>query len=257
MSKPFSSMYADAYDGLYEDKDYVAECDLIERIFKIYGEQQVQSVLDLGCGCGNHAIPLAQRGYKVVGVDNSPDMLTHAQRKVAKLVEDSSIEFKEGDLRHLDLDQRFDATLMMFAVLGYQTENSDVLSALKSARHHLHPGGLLICDFWYGPAVLHLRPSRKVKVISTPEGRTLRVASGELDIVRHVCTVHYRLWQLKGDRLVAENEETHQIRFFFPLELELFLESSGFVPVRLGAFPDIDHDPDETTWNVLLVARAV
>jgi SAM-dependent methyltransferase len=188
-------MYADAYDGLYEDKDYVAECHLIEQIFESYGDGRVQDVLDLGCGSGNHAIPLAQRGYKVVGVDSSPDMLTQARRKAGEIVDDIQIELQEGDLRYLDLDQRFDATLMMFTVLGYQTENRDVVSALKSARHHLHSGGLLICDFWYGPAVLHLRPSQKVKVISTPEGRTLRVASGELDIVRHVCTVHYRLWQ--------------------------------------------------------------
>ena len=257
MSKPFSSMYADVYDGLYGDKDYLAECDLIEHIFSEYGEGEVQNVLDLGCGSGSHAIPLAQRGYRVVGIDSSPDMLKHARRKAAELADDIEVEFQEGDIRHLELDQRFDATVMMFAVLGYQPENGDVLSTLHSARQHLHSGGLLICDFWYGPAVLHLRPSPKVKVISTPEGRTLRVASGELDIVRHLCAVQYRLWQLKGDRLVAETEETHQVRFFFPLELELFLESSGFVPVRLGAFPDIDHDPDETIWNVLLVARAV
>jgi hypothetical protein len=41
------------------------------------------------------------------------------------------------------------------------------------------------------------------------------------------------------------------------MELDLFLRSSGFCLVRLGAFPSIERDPDETTWNVLGVARAV
>jgi SAM-dependent methyltransferase len=148
-------MYADAYDGLYEDKDYVAECHLIEQIFESYGDGRVQDVLDLGCGSGNHAIPLAQRGYKVVGVDSSPDMLTQARRKAGEIVDDIQIELQEGDLRYLDLDQRFDATLMMFTVLGYQTENRDVVSALKSARHHLHSGGLLIIP--EGEGNLHSR----------------------------------------------------------------------------------------------------
>ena len=62
---------------------------------------------------------------------------------------------------------------------------------------------------------------------------------------------------LKRNRLVGETEEKHLMRFFFPLELNLFLECSGFAPVRLGAFPDFDRDPDETTWNVLCVARAL
>jgi SAM-dependent methyltransferase len=239
MSKLFGSTYANVYDSLYQDKDYVTECDLIEQVFEIYGEGNVQNVLDLGCGSGNHAIPLGQRGYRVVGVDSSPAMLKQARRKKTELADHITVEFRQGDLRSLELGQRFDATLMMFAVLGYQAENGEVLSALQSARNHLHPKGILICDFWYGPAVLNLGPSQRVKAISIPKGKTLRVASAKLDIRRHVC------------------EETHHVRFFFPLELELFLEASGFIPLRLTAFPEIERKPDETTWNVLQVARAV
>ncbi len=47
------------------------------------------------------------------------------------------------------------------------------------------------------------------------------------------------------------------MRFFFPLELNFFLESAGFTSIRFGTFPEFDKDPDETTWNVLAVARAV
>ena len=47
------------------------------------------------------------------------------------------------------------------------------------------------------------------------------------------------------------------MRFFFPLELNCFLESAGFTSIRFGTFPEFDKDPDETTWNMLAVARAV
>lgn len=56
---------------------------------------------------------------------------------------------------------------------------------------------------------------------------------------------------------MAETKECHSVRYFFPLELALFLECSGFAPIQLGAFPEFDRSPDETTWNVLGVARAV
>ena len=256
MNNVFGPIYADAYDLFYHDKDYVAECDLIECIFQIYGDGPIRSVLDLGCGTGNHAIPLAQRGYEVVGVDRSESMLAHAQSKAASFSSGSSVAFHQGDIRSVDLQCRFDAALMMFAVLGYQLENTDVLSALRTAHRHLHPGGLLIFDVWYGPAVLHQRPSQRIKVIPTPEGKILRVASGELDIRRHICTVHFHMWRLEGERLLAETEEGHSMRYFFPRELDLFLECSGFAPIRLGAFREFDQDPDETTWNVLSVARA-
>lgn len=257
MSKVFGPSYADAYDLLYRDKDYAAECDLIERIFEIYGDGSIRSVLDLGCGTGNHALPLAQRRYEVVGVDRSESMLAHARAKADSLSGSSSVAFHQGDLRSVDLKRHFDAALMMFAVLGYQLGNADVLCALRNARQHLHPGGLFIFDVWYGPAVLHLRPCQRAKVIATPEGQILRVASGELDIRRHVCTVHFHVWRLQGDQLVGETEESHSVRYFFPLELEFFLERAGFATIRLGAFPEFDRDPDETTWNVLGVARTV
>ena len=257
MNNIFDSGYADAYDLLYSEKDYVAECELIEKLFKTFNDAPIRHVLDLGCGTGNHAIPLTQRGYDVTGIDSSESMLDNAQRKALELLGKSDIAFLLGDVRSIDLQRHFDAALMMFAVLGYQLDNTDVLSALRTTRNHLRPGGLLIFDVWYGPAVLHQRPSQRIKVIPTQEGEILRVASGELDIQRHVCTVHYHVCRSEGKRLVAHTEESHSIRYFFPRELDLFLECSGFTPVRLQAFPGFDRDPDETTWNVLGVARAV
>jgi len=257
MNKTFSPIYADVYDVLYRNKNYTAECDLIECIFQTYSDGSIHSVLDLGCGTGNHAILLAQRGYKVVGVDRSESMLTYAREKAAKLSNSSSVTFHQGDIRSIDLQRHFDAALMMFAVLSYQLENADVLSALRTTRRHLRPGGLLIFDVWYGPAVLHQRPSQRIKVMPTSEGQVLRVSSGELDVCHHICTVHFHVWRIVGNRLVAETRENHKVRYFFPLELEFYLECSGFALIRLGAFPEFGRDPDETTWNVLGVARAV
>jgi SAM-dependent methyltransferase len=254
VSTVFGAAYADAYNSLYDDKDYDSECALIESLFQRYARTPVSSVLDLGCGTGNHSFRLASRGYTVVGVDRSASMLAVAERKLSEQPHSDKLHFKQGDIRNVDLGRRFDSVLVMFAVLGYQLENSDVLSTLKAARQHLSPGGLLIFDVWYGPAVLTQRPSEKIKMIPTKNGRILRLSSGALDTSQHCCEVQFHLWRLEGQRLVAETEETHRMRYFFPLELDLFLERSGFSLVRLGAFPDFDKRPDETTWNVLAVA---
>lgn len=257
MSQPFGAVYADSYDLIYRDKDYAAESTLIESIFRKYNNT-VRSVLDLGCGTGNHAFPLAQRGYEVIGVDRSTDMLDRAQRKLMNAGLDGKLIFQQADIGAVNLERTFDVALMMFAVLGYQLDNSEVLSALKAARRHLCVGGLFIFDVWYGPAVLHQRPSQRFKVFPGEEGeQILRATSGELDINRQLCNVYYHVWRLKEGRLTGETEETHSVRYFFPLELNLLLECTGFAPIRSGAFPDFDKESDETTWNVLVVARAV
>lgn len=256
MNEVFSRNYSDTYDLIYGEKDYEGECRLAERLFQLYGDHPVRNVLDLGCGTGGHAHLLAQRGYRVVGVDRSKAMLAHAEKK-ASAFGDERLQFRQGDIRSVELEERFDAVLMMFAVLGYQAANEDVLSALKTARRHLLIGGLLLFDVWYGPAVLYERPGERVKVTKTGAGQILRAAHGELDTRRHLCHVRYRVWRLEAGRSTVHTEELHTMRYFFPLELEFFLQCAGFTMLRMGAFPEFDRDPDETTWNIMCAAKAI
>ncbi len=253
----FGKTYADQYDLLYTDKDYEAECDLIETIFQRYAQGTTETVLDLGCGTGNHAIPLAKRGYKVTGVDQSSEMLAHAHQK---LVTDrvpiiNPPTFLQSDLRNLELNQQFDAVLMMFAVLGYQLTNDDVLTALNTVRRHLKPGGLFICDLWYGPAVLTIRPGDRVKVIPTANGQLIRSASSALDIYNHICEVTFHVWRIKGQQIVSEIREAHKMRYFFTQELALFLGQSGLKMLGISSFDDIEKAPTEDTWNILVTSH--
>ena len=253
MTGAFGEVYAGAYDLLYADKDYAAEVDVVEQAFQSYGLGAIRRVLDLGCGTGRHAAVLVERGYEVVGVDRSAGMLEHARARVPEA------RFVLGDLTSVNLGETFDAVLLLFAVLGYQTGNADVQAALDAARRHLHPSGLLLFDVWYGPAVLSERPAERVRVINRTDHQeqVIRVASPELDTRFQACTVRYHLWRLGAGRVLEQTSEHHRVRFFFPLELELFLGHAGFELIRLGGFPDIDREATTSTWNVAVVARAV
>jgi len=250
----FGDAYADAYDALYRDKDYDAECDVLERAFAERAEGPVRRVLDLGCGTGGHALRLARRGYAVVGVDRSAPMLARARARVAA-EPGPEATFREGDLRNLPEalgpdEPPFDAAVVLFAVLGYLVTTADLRTALAGIRRSLRTGGLLVFDGWYGPAVLADPPGERLRVLDVGEGRTvLRAASGRLDPLRHRCTVSYRLWTLDGDRVAGRAEERHEMRFFFPLELEALLTEAGFAAPAVGAFPDLDRPPDAASWN--------
>jgi SAM-dependent methyltransferase len=247
----FGAAYAGLYDAMYAEKDYGRECDLIERSFATHGEG-VRTVLDLGCGTGNHALRLAARGYAVTGVDLSSEMLRRAREKADAAGAD--VCFIAGDVRHVDATGPYDAALMMFAVLGYQHENADIRAAFSNTRRLLRPGGLFIFDAWYGPGVLADRPAPRTRIIDTAEGEVERTASVDLDTRRHLCTVRYALTARSGG---APTYETHVVRYFFPMELEMYLEASGFRLLRLGDFGDPEREPGDRAWNALVVAQAV
>jgi SAM-dependent methyltransferase len=240
---------------MYAEKDYETECDLIESIFSNFGVGSIERVLDLGCGTGNHAIPLGRRGFDVTGVDRSESMLGLARTKAAAAGVD--ITFARSAIQDLDLDATFDAGLLMFAVLGYQLENDDVIRSLDAIRRHLREGALLLFDVWYGPAVLMQRPSPRFSTVESGDQTILKASSGVLSTDLNRCTVEIQVWRLEGGRLAENTVEAHDVRYFFVPELEQFMEGSGFKLARVGAFPDFDRDPDPTTWNVMGVARAV
>jgi SAM-dependent methyltransferase len=246
----FGGTYASAYDAMYESKDYERECDLVEQAFERFAAGPVHSILDLGCGTGGHALPLAGRGHEVVGVDRSAEMIARAKAKAADA--GVSVDFREGDAQDLDLGRSFDAVIVMFAVIGYQLTNDEVRALLATARRHLEPGGVLVFDTWHGPGVIASPPGSGERDLETPGGPMKRIVTGELDVRRHRCTVNYRLIPADG----PEERETHVMRFFFPLELELLCQLEGFEMVSITPFGSLDGDVSRDTWNATVVASA-
>src|SRR5215813_7646967 len=112
VTEVFGRDYAGVYDAIYRKKDYQGEVDLIERILRRHGLDGHRRVLDLGCGTGGHAVPLARRGHAVLGVDRSSAMLEVAREKVAAELPECTVTFCRGDIRQLDLGQRFEVVLM-------------------------------------------------------------------------------------------------------------------------------------------------
>jgi SAM-dependent methyltransferase len=242
----FSAQY---YDLLYRDKNYEAEADFLAKIFSLYGKPK--SVLEVGCGTGNYTQILSRRGYKVTGVDVSENMLNVAKKK-------SDCDFVLGDICDVSLNKKFDACIAMFAVLGYLVENSKIAQALRNIQSHLKPNGLFVFDVWNGLAVMHILPEERVKEIENDEVKIVRFASPKLKASDHVCEVDYKfLVEKKGTSQSSTSHEKHYMRFFFPKEIEYYLENAGLKVLKICPFLDLNGKVTEDVWNMTLIAQAV
>jgi SAM-dependent methyltransferase len=258
-SEPFGAAYSLAYDALYRDKAYVSECDFLEAAMKRYGSGGQRKILDLGCGTGAHAIELARRAYMVRGVDLSPDMLSIARAKCAAAAsqgEQLDAEFVEGNIAVARVGSDFDVAIMMFAVLGYINDLADLAAVLSNVRGQLRHEGLLIADFWYGPAVLTQRPGDRVRIFNLDGRRLVRATHTDLDTFAQVARVKFTLFDWNSEHGLQVNEELHQMRYFFAPELTYLCASAGLSIRALCAFPSLGEAATESTWNAALIAQA-
>ncbi|MGH7076065.1 MAG: class I SAM-dependent DNA methyltransferase [Stellaceae bacterium] len=244
------------YDALYAAKDYAAEALYVDDLVKRHCAHAA-TLLDLGCGTGRHAVEFLKRGYRVLGVDVSPDMLARANElKAAEPpARRDRLEFGAADIRQLHLDRRFDAVVALFHVMSYQTSNADLLSALRAARDHLAPGGVFLFDCWYGPGVLSDPPRVRVKRLAHEEKPFLRLAEPVMRLNDNLVEVHYTYMARDYSGPAPEFAETHIVRYFFLPELALALDASG---LRLIAHSEwlTGRAPDVATWNLTVVAGA-
>lgn len=244
--------YSRFYDFFYKEKNYKEEINYLELIGDL-GKNN--SILDLGCGTGNHAIPLVLKGYNVTGIDISDDMICQAKKKAES--NNVVIDFFNADIRSLSLDKKFDLVISMFAVISYQNNNSDLLSTFETARKHLKIGRYFIFDTWFGPAVLSQKPETRIKKIHVDNSIIYRIAEPEMDYLNNLVHVKYSILELKNEKVVDQIEETHSMRFFFYPEMQSFAKITGFELINIYPFLEKDRSPDHTDWNVVWIMKAI
>ena len=247
--------YACYYEALYHDKDYTTEVAYIQSIIKEFAPSS-DTILEFGCGTGEHAWLLGAAGYDVIAIDLSPQMIQVAEARRESVAPGIAerVRFRQGDAREFDDCGPSDVVLALFHVLSYQTENRDVEAVFATAAKHLKTGGLFVFDCWYGPAVLTLKPSVTKKRVSTDEFSLVRKAEPRMLPRANVVEVDYEIRAEHGgpekSRVVRE---THRMRYFFEPEIEWFLAGVGMRVERAEEWLSGDALSTDT-WGACVIA---
>lgn len=192
-----------------------------------------------------------------MGVDRSPEMIAKARGHREQLLPQirERLTFEQRDIRDLRLDRQFDICVALFHVISYQLSNHDLIAAFTSAKTHLQSNGLFIFDCWYGPGVLTDPPGVRVRRLQQGSSRLLRIAEPTMRVNENLVDIRYGFLVTGGPEGSSEFEEMHTMRYFFPPELALALQMTGFCVVTLSEWLT-GREPDSRTWNVSVVARS-
>lgn len=136
------------YDIEYSDRQYKADIVFWTTLAK---DLNASSVLELGAGTGRLSIPMAQSGFKVVGLDLMEPMIRVAREKVENLkssVVFDNLELQKVDMRSFQLGRKFDLALIGLNSFGHLLSREDQDSFFRSVSAHLEEGGRLGIDMF-------------------------------------------------------------------------------------------------------------
>ncbi|HCT79844.1 MAG TPA: SAM-dependent methyltransferase [Micromonosporaceae bacterium] len=142
----FDHELAAVYDVVYQARgqDFSAEAELVTETI-LARRPEATSLLDVGCGTGEHLKTLSKLFNHVEGVDLSPSMVAVARAKLPSL--DVHLE----DMCELDLGRTFDAVISLSTAVAYLPSLAALHRALERMVQHLSPGGVLVVEPWYFP----------------------------------------------------------------------------------------------------------
>ena len=138
-------LIAPIYDRANQEIDYCAWADFIEKAVKSESKIKPELVLDLACGTGSMTLELAKRGYDMIGVDLSVEMLGIAKERAAECCAENILWLCQ-DMTEFELYGTVDLIVSCLDSINHLTSQSDVRRCFLLAHNYLNPDGLFIFD---------------------------------------------------------------------------------------------------------------
>lgn len=214
----FDEDYLHFYEGFLAERTP----EEVEQIVELLELQPGTEILDCPCGHGRISNALAERGYRITGLDGTELFLARARADAS--TRGVEVEYVDGDMRELPWRGRFDGVVNWFTSFGYfsDEENKAVLSGFRDA---LKPGGRLVLETQNVSRIL-LDP-KPLHVVGERDG----------DLMIDRWTLDAENARFLTERLVIRGSRARKahfsVRWFTPPELRSWLEEAGFENVRM------------------------
>ncbi|MBT3276115.1 MAG: class I SAM-dependent methyltransferase [Spirochaetales bacterium] len=221
----------------YYDIIFKSFCD--DLVFYVEESQKSHGpVLELGCGTGRVAIPIAKAGIEITGIDISDEMLSVANEKCAKLSDDvvRLLSFKKDDMESFSLNQKFPLILIPFrAFLHILTPEAQRRSLINIRKHLSKKGKLIISIFDPNLKIIsdHSGSARdtvkKIKEIEIENGKLVAWETRSYDTLNQI--VHCGRIYEEFDDLNVSRSRLHtsfDLRFNYRYEMQYLFELCGY-----------------------------
>ena len=242
--------FAQVYDLFMDDVDYDGWVKYIEEIWKKFNVNP-ELICELGCGTGNITLRLAEKGYDIIGVDLSADMLSEARKKAAEKGLD--VLFLLQDMREFELYGTVNSILCLCDSLNYITEDEDIQEVFDLVNNYLHPGGVFIFDL---NTEYKFREIYGQNTFSEVDDDAVYIWENYYDEEEKINEYYLNFFVKNSGGTYDRTQEEHYERAYSLDEIKRFIEKSGMK--FEAAYDAFTFEPArEDSERIYVVAREI
>lgn len=242
--------FASVYDLFMDDVDYDCWVKYIEEIWKKFNVNP-ELICELGCGTGNITLRLAEKGYDIIGVDLSADMLSEARKKAAEKGLD--VLFLLQDMREFELYGTVNSILCLCDSLNYITEDEDIQEVFDLVNNYLHPGGVFIFDL---NTEYKFREIYGQNTFSQVDDDAVYIWENYYDEEEKINEYYLNFFVKNSGGTYDRTQEEHYERAYSLDEIKRFIEKSGMK--FEAAYDAFTFEPArEDSERIYVVAREI
>jgi len=232
--------YLYVYSPMLTPKTSLLQADFIADSLKLEKESEI---LDLCCGFGRISNILAQKGYKVTGLDNSADFLGIARDEAVKL--NVEVEYVKENMLSLPFSERFDAVINVFTSFGYFSDAQN-LQVLKEVSKSLKPKGKFLLDVINRDRII----KNFMPYVVTPRGEDYVVEINSFDLFTSTSI---------SERILFKKNEIKKAKFFVRLytytELKTLLSQVGLEIIASFGSYNINEEYNLNSNRMIIIAE--
>lgn len=240
--------FAGVYDELMDDVPYD---EWAERLHRLLEDDGIHGglMLELGCGTGKMMALMAEKGYDMIGVDSSMDMLQIAGERTRSLP--GSYLYLMQDMREFELYGTVAAVISVCDSVNYITEPEELEQVFRLVNNYLDPDGRFLFDF---NTEYKYKEMIGEQVIAEDRDDVSFIWYNEYDEEAHMNYIDLSLFVREEDDLFRKYQETHVQRGYRLEEIKEHLERAGLVFEK--AFDGYTgREAGEHSERILVIAR--
>ena len=185
----------------------------IDRLAELAGHGRA---LEFAVGTGRVAIPLAERGVPVTGIELSQPMVDELRTKV----DEATVPVVLGDMATTHVPGAFTLVYLVYNTISNLLSQSEQVACFRNAARHLAPGGRFVIELWV-PELRTLPPGKQATVWVSEPGY---IGLDTYDVLRQRVVSHHFRFGTGTDAEVFRSPH----RYIWPAELDLMAQLAGF-----------------------------